>query len=302
MATSERLLLIATPLMNRTPAFDRAAALAKARNAKLHIVAFDYIDGIAEAGLANDSAINEIRLDYLHSHRDWLEKQALGIRHMGVTVTTEVMWVRHPFDEIPAYIQDFQPSMAIKDLRHESWISRALFTSLDRRLLHTCRTPLHLVAKVQRGLPRRIVAAVDPFHADDEFEHLNQQILTTAKALAGQCGAQLYVLYVYDLSYLFAEDGWGYEPSAAEKLYAEAKTAFAELADQAGIAIDRRHMVVGTPARMIESYMSSQDMDVVVLGTVHRDLAHVLLGSTTEHVVNHLYSSLLTVNPRSAGR
>lgn len=38
MADFERLLLIATPAMNRTPAFDRAASLAKVMDATLHIV------------------------------------------------------------------------------------------------------------------------------------------------------------------------------------------------------------------------------------------------------------------------
>ena len=61
MAEFERILLIAPPFMNRTPAFDRAASLAKAKSAALHIVAFDYVEGIANAGLVNPTAIEEMR-------------------------------------------------------------------------------------------------------------------------------------------------------------------------------------------------------------------------------------------------
>lgn len=300
MTDTERLLLIATPLLNRTPAFDRAASLAKAKSAALHIVAFDHVDGIASAGLANETAINEMREGYLRGHRDWLEEQATGIRHLGVEVTTEVLWVQHPLEEMLTHICDIQPSMVIKDLHHESWLTRALFTTLDMRLLHDCPVPLHLVGKVQHGLPRKILAAVDPVHPDDQFNHLNERIITAAEILATQCDAQLHLLFAYDLSYIYALDGGlGYAALAIDDLYKTESEAFAELANRFGVPEDRRHMIVGNPAKVIESFMLSAGIDVVVMGTVHRDVAHKLMGSTTEQLAHHLPSSLLTVNPRT---
>lgn len=299
MADFERLLLIATPTMNRTPAFDRAASLAKVMDATLHVVAFDYIDGIAEGTLVNESAVDQIRFGYLHAHREWLEQQVMGMRHMGVTVTTEVLWSRDPFEDIPAYIKHFEPSLVIKDLRHEAWLARALFASLDLRLMHDCQAPLHLIASVHRGIPHKIVAAVDPLHLEDQLEYLNDRILATAKSLAQRCGGQLDILYCYDLSRVFAiENAWDQEPRIADHLYTKAKKAFHDLAERFGIAPECRHVVIGTPAKMIEAYMFSQGVDVLVLGTVQDDLMHRLLGSTTEQVANHLYSSLLAINPR----
>ena len=51
MLQTPRLLLIAPPTMTRTPAFERAAALAVAMQLPLHIVAFDYLQALAVAGL-----------------------------------------------------------------------------------------------------------------------------------------------------------------------------------------------------------------------------------------------------------
>ena len=65
MVDSKRLMLIASPIMHRTPAFDRAGALAKAMDAPLHIVAFDYVDGLATAGLVNEKALAEMREGYV---------------------------------------------------------------------------------------------------------------------------------------------------------------------------------------------------------------------------------------------
>jgi universal stress protein E len=299
MAERERLLLIAIPLLKRTAAFDRAAALAKAGSAALHIVAFDYVDGLAEGGLANEVAIETMREGYLRSHRDWLQEQAEGIRHMGVEVTTEVMWVKRPLEEILTHIREIKPAMVVKDLQHESWLTRALFTTLDMRLLHDCPVPLHLVAKVQHGLPRKILAAVDPLHPDDQFERLNDKIIEAAQTLARQCNAQLHLLFAYDLSYIFALDsGFGYAASLMEEVSQTASEAFTQLADRFNVATDCRHMVTGSPARVIESFMLGNDMDVVVMGTVHRNTLHKLMGSTTEQVAHHLPSSVLTVSPR----
>jgi universal stress protein E len=299
MAEVERLLLIATPLLNRTPAFDRAASLAKAGSVALHIVAFDYVDGLAEDGLANESAIHEMRDGYLRSHRDWMEEQARGIRHMGVEVTTEVMWVRRPYEEIMAHIREIKPLMVIKDLQRESWLTRAFFTTLDMRLLYECPVPLHLIGKVQHGLPRKILAAVDPMNPADQFEHINDKIIKTAEALAAQCDAELHLLFAYDLSYIYAMDGgFGYGASILDEVYKTESDAFGQLAARFGVPEDRRHMITGNPARVIESYMVSAGIDVVVMGTVHRALKDKFMGSTIEQVAHHLPSSLLTVNPR----
>lgn len=300
MTETERLFLIAPPLMSRTPAFDRAASLAKVKSASLHIVAFDYVDGIAEAALANDKAIHEMREGYMDRHRRWLEMQADGIRHLGVEVTTEVVWVAKPFDEILAHVRGINPTMVIKDLHHESWLSRAFFTSLDRRLLHDCPVVMHLVASVRHGIPRKILAAVDPFRVDDQFERLNDQIITAALRLAQQCDAQLHVLHAYDLSYIHALDGGsGYRNAVMDELYEDQQRAFGFLADRFGVPTECRHLVTGNPARVIESFMNDHDIDMVVVGTVHRDLMNRLLGSTTAHLINHLPSSLLTVIPQT---
>ena len=211
MHDTERLLLIATQLMTRTPAFDRAAALAKAKGAALHIVAFDYVDGLATAGMVNERALTEMREGYVLRHRQWLEEQAMSMHHSGIAVTTEVVWVVHPLDEILVHIKEIRPSMVIKDLTHESWLTRALFTSLDLRLMHDCPVPLHLVTRVEHGLPRKIVVTVDPFHPEDQFENFNEKLIMTAEKLAAQCGAELHLLYAYDLSSIYAADtGFGF--------------------------------------------------------------------------------------------
>ncbi len=141
MDNPQRLLLIASPLMRRTPVYDRAAALAKAKGMALHIVAFDYLEGLATAGLVNDQTLAVMREGYVQQHREWLETQALSMRRNGVTVTTEVVWVQHPLDEILVHLREQPFAMLIKAFEHEPWWARAMFTSLDIQLLRETRIP-----------------------------------------------------------------------------------------------------------------------------------------------------------------
>lgn len=90
----QRLLLIAPTEMVRTPAFDRARALACATGAMLHIVAFDHVQALAVAGLFDHDAMAQAREGYLQVHRHWLEQQARFQRCEGLQVTTEVVWAR----------------------------------------------------------------------------------------------------------------------------------------------------------------------------------------------------------------
>ncbi|SEQ15838.1 universal stress protein E [Pseudomonas sp. NFACC02] len=298
MVESERLMLIASPIMHKTPAFERAGALAKAKEAPLHIVAFDYVDGLATAGLVNEEALVQMREGYVQRHRDWLEEQAESIRQTGVRVTTEVVWVMRAFTEIMVHIRELNPSLVIKDLEHESWITRAMFTSLDLRLLYECPVPLHLVSRLTHAKPRKVLAAVDPFRPDEQFDDINGEIITAAEKLAAQCDAELHLVYAYDLSYVFASGGYdGFSSVLAQQLYDADALAFRKLVERFGVPGNRQHLMMGSPAKQIEALVRSEGIDVVVMGTVHRRHTLRLLGSTTEQVAYHVPCSLLTVKP-----
>ena len=203
--------------------------------------------------------------------------------------------------EIMVHIRELNPSMVIKDLEHESWISRAMFTSLDLRLLHDCPVPLHLVSHAIHAKPRKVLAAVDPFRPDEQFDDINGEIITAAEKLATQCGAELHLLYAYDLSYVFASGGYdGFSSDLAQQLYDTDALAFRKLMDRFGVPENRQHLAMGNPARQIEALVRSEGIDVVVMGTVHRRHTLRLLGSTTEQVAYHVPCSLLAIRPQNA--
>ncbi|AJZ95677.1 universal stress protein [Pseudomonas simiae] len=303
MSAQSRFMLVVSPLMKSSPAFERAAALAKASDAALHIVAFDYLEGLATAGLVNEQALEQMRLGYVERHHQWLEDQARPLRKLGVHVTTEVVWVQSPLQEILIHLREQPMTALVKALEHESVLSRLMFTPLDIHLLRECPVPLHFVSHLHHVLPRRIVAAVDPFHRNDHYEGLNDRILHEAAKLASNCNAELDVIYAHDLSSISAaEFGFNnasafFSPSAAKALFDAQSDAFHELAKRNNIPAENQHMIMGNPAKVLSSYADAYDIDVIVMGrVVHRGIGQ-LIGSTVEHLLYKMPCSVWVVSP-----
>jgi len=307
MSDQSRFMLIVSPLMENSPAFDRAAALAKAADAALHIVAFDYLEGLATAGMVNEQALEQMRLGYVERHRQWLEDQARPLRKIGVHVTTEVVWVERPLQEILVHLKEQPMAVLIKALEHESLLSRLMFTPLDIHLLRECPVPLHFVSHMHHALPRKIVAAVDPFHCDDQYKGFNDRILREASKLATTCNAELEVIYAHDLSSISADE-FGFSNGSAFFSSSKAKTlfdaqadAFRELSERNGIAPEHQHMIMGNPAKVLSSYAEAYDTDVIVMGRIGYRAMERLVGSTVEHLLYKIPCSVWVVSPEVLG-
>lgn len=303
MSEQPRFMLIASSKMESDPAFGRAAALAKAQGAALHIIAFDYLEGLVTANLVNDQVREVMRENYMARHRQWLEDQAEPIRESGLTVTTEVVWVRDALDEILTHLREQPMDALIKSLEYQSRLWRIMLTPLDIHLLRECPTPLHFVSHVRHAMPRRILAAVDPFHRDGLYRDFNDHILHEALKLATTCDAEIEVLYAYDLSSISAAEFGLYDGSAffsskaAKTLFDAQGDAFNDLADRNGISHEQRHMIMGAPANVLTSFASAYDIDVMVMGRVgHQDVGH-LVGSTIENLLYRAPCSIWVIAP-----
>ena len=198
MLQTPRLLLIAPPTMTRTPAFERAAALAHAMQLPLHIVAFNYLQALAIAGLFAPDQIDRAREGYLDTHRHWLTAQADSMNKHGLEVTSEVVWVHHPYEEILHFVNEMSLALIIKDAEDVPALKRVFFTPLDWQLLRDCPVPVHLVTDARHPLPRKVLAIVDVLRSEEQDLVFNDQIVEAAAKLASQCNAQLDLLHVYD--------------------------------------------------------------------------------------------------------
>lgn len=301
MLQTPRLLLIAPSTMMRTPAFDRAAALARAMQLPLHIVAFNYLQALAIAGLFAPEQINQAREGYLDTHRHWLTEQASLMSKHGIEVTSEVVWVHHPYEEILHFINEMSLALIIKDAEDVPALKRVFFTPLDWQLLRDCPVPVHLVTDSRHPLPRKVLAIVDVLRSEEQDNVLNDQIVEAAAKLAAQCNAQLDLLHVYDWASVYAKGiGPGVAPLAAglyEALNETQHEAFNALAQRQGICVEQRHFIEGVPLLNICNFAQDHQIDIVVMGTVQHAGLNKLLGTTAESLLHHAPCSVWAVKP-----
>ncbi|VVM93343.1 Universal stress protein E [Pseudomonas fluorescens] len=301
MSQTHRLLLIAPPAMTRTPAFDRAAALAVAMQLPVHIVAYDYSQALAVAGLFAPEQFARARDGYLQTHRQWLADQAGLMSKHGVEVTSEVVWVQHPYEEIINFINEMPLTLIIKDAREESALKRVFFTPLDWQLLRDCPVPVHLVTTPLNARPRNVLAIIDVLRDEDQDHVFNDQIIDAAAKLATICDANLELLHVYDWTAVYVQDmGFGALPLATgiyEILGTAQQHAFAAIAERHGVPPERRHFKEGAPVAGICEFVSEHDIDVIVMGTVQNRGLSKLLGTTAEQLLHRAPCSVLAIKP-----
>jgi universal stress protein E len=304
MSQTQRLLLIAPPAMTRTPAFDRAAALALAMQLPLHIVAFDYLQALAVAGLFASEQMSLARDGYLQSHRQWLAEQAASMSQQGVEVTSEVVWVQHPYEEVLHYVNEMPLVLIIKDAQEESALKRVFFTPLDWQLLRDCPAPVHLVTNAVHPRPRNVLAIIDVLRSEDQDHVFNDQIIDAAAKLAALCDARLDLVHVYDWTAIYAQDiGFGALPMATgiyEALGAAQHEAFAAIAERHGVPPQDRHFIEGSPLTSICDFVAEHHTDIIVMGTVQHYGLNKLLGTTAEQLLHRAPCSVLAIKPGRA--
>ena len=301
MSQTHRLLLIAPPAMTHTPAFDRAAALAQVMHLPVHIVAFDYSQALAVAGLFAPEQFALARDGYLQAHRQWLADQAKLISKHGVEVTSEVVWVQQPFEEILNFINEMPLTLIIKDAQEEPAFKRVFFTPLDWQLLRDCPVPVHLVTTPLNARPRNVLAIIDVLRDENQDAVFNDQIIDAAVKLAALCDANLELLHVYDWAAIYAQDmGFAALPLATgiyEKLGAAQHAAFAAIAERHGVPPERRHYIEGTPVPSICEFVSEHAIDVIVMGTLQHKGLSKRLGTTAEQLLHRAPCSVLAIKP-----
>lgn len=300
MTESARFLLIASSTMQRTAAFERAVALARACDAGLDIVALDGIRMLEVFGLFSRETFSTLRDSYLQTHRRWLEQEAEEERKRGLDCRVQVLWSEHVFQDISDYVQATRPAMLIKDVHQQSALRSLFTTPLDWQLLHDCQCPVQLVTPGPHALPQKILAAVNLYRIKDTDLRLNDEILHAATQLGRQSGASVHVVYSYDWSSIYAVGipvlGTMPIESGFQEALAEAhEEAFSLLCERHGIESHHRHFLTGVALPIVEGFARENHFDLLVIGTLPRPNRLRMLGNTARALLGQAPCSVLIV-------
>jgi universal stress protein E len=280
-----------------TPGLVRAAALARKSGDRLLLASFEFDRTLARA------AARGFDLDaYLRGRREKLEALAGQLRRDGLAVATQLFWGHPVMARMLLTVLAEQPQMVIKDVHREGALKRVLFTPTDLDLLRQCSAPLMLVRSGTHGLPRRILAAVDPLDDESHPDELGARVVAAANRLAMQCGAELDVVHVFEYVPPFVVPGLltGALPNMGlvEQFRAMHFDALQAFAKRQGIPKDRLHMLDGIAGREIAGFAAANGIDVVVMGSIQRNfLQRLSIGSVAEDLLQRLDCDVLVLKP-----
>ena len=184
-----------------------------------------------------------------------------------------------------------------------------VFGSTDLRLLRYCPCPVWITRRGERDAPyRRIVAAIDPIPDDKDRNALDEQILETALRIGEIEGpdTEVHVIHAWSApGELLLRSGPHRVPQRlideySKQMEDEIKRTIDRFLDpfRGRIAPERVHLLNGEARAVLSQFVSSREVDLVVMGTLGRArLVGLLMGNTAETILGQLGCSVLALKP-----
>lgn len=297
-------------------ALERAVALAENNQARLTVV--EIIDELPRNTklIAHAQSLEELQALIAAGHRQGLEKMVASWSRK-IEIQTKVL-IGIPFLKIIREVLCNGHDLVIKTAESGGLLDR-VFGSDDMHLLRKCPCPVLLVKPGAPKTYQRILAAVD---VDDSYSteelntryQLNSQILEMASSLTLSESAELHIVHAW------VAIGESMLQSARAGTTVEGIIAYAEEISQQheqnlNILMDeiikklgqdalkylklQKHLLKGSPRKVIPAFSKEIKADLVVMGTVARTgISGFFMGNTAETILNQLDCSVLAVKPQ----
>jgi len=255
------------------------------------------------AGIVHAESERFTRLEMQENHR-LLESIANRLRREEIIVNTHVETGYPAHETILRQVRLTKADLLIIEARKHNFFARLLLTQTDFELIRRCPVPLLIVKRAAAWRRPRILAALDPFHANDKPSELDGEIVAAADAVAALMGGTVHAAHVYRPILRFIP-GMGMNPGfvaaipAEDEAYkAEIRRRFYEALGRHGISRNRAHLLCGEPAIELPRIARSLRAGLVVMGAMSRSgLKRIFIGNTAEQVLDSLQSDVLIVRP-----
>ena len=298
----ERILVaIAEPAAAANKAVRRAGALAHKTGASIELLTA--MPSALSAGLMHAESERFTRLE-AEENRRLLERTANRLRREEIIVNTHVETGYPAHEAILRQVRLTKADLLIIEARKHNLFARLLLTQTDFELIRRCPVPLLIVKRAAAWRRPRVLAALDPFHANDKPSALDDAIAAAADEFAALTGGTVHAAHVYR-PILQLTPGMEMVPgfvaavAAQDKAYkAEVRSRFYEALGRHGIPKKRGHLRCGEPTIELPKFARSLRAGLVVMGAMSRSaLKRIFIGNTAEQVLDSLQCDVLIVKP-----
>ncbi|SHH28694.1 universal stress protein [Ferrimonas marina] len=263
------------------------------------------VENIQMVGSSGRSLLDMLKLA-MQAQREVLDAQAyeLRLQYPSLKIDTEVISGK-PFIEIVKYADKINASLIAIDVSRRHKESACQYGSTTRHLMRKSQVPLWVLSPSERVDFKKVVAAVDIVTCDPETQHMNEQIVQRAHAIAQQQGAQLQVCHVWRLDAEGYLRTWGrYSETeiatVAQQEEHQRMMRLEALLARLGLSTEKVPLVMleGDAKTEISAFVNRVESDLLVMGTLARSgIAGFLMGNTAERVIDEVHCSVLTLKP-----
>jgi universal stress protein E len=298
----ERILVaVADPSAGSNKAVRRAGALAHKTGASIDLL--NAMPSAVSAGIIHAESEHFTRLES-EENRRLLERMANRLRREEIIVNTHVETGYPVHEAILRQVRLTQADLLIIEARKHNLFARLLLTQTDFELIRRCPVPLLIVKRGAAWRRPRVLAALDPFHANDKPTELDGEIVAAADAVAALMGGTVHAAHVYRpvlrlIPGMEMDPGFVATIPVQDKAYTrEIRRQFYEAVGRYGIARNRAHLLCGDPVIELPAVARSLRAGLVVMGAMSRSgLKRIFIGNTAEQVLDRLQCDVLIVKP-----
>ena len=284
-----------------TYVLEKAVALAGACGARLHVARVIY-EGIAELGAAAIDGAADLKRFILESEETFTEELVERAREQLPDLETVTLWNERRWEGVLHAAERAEADLIIKGATRHHRFDEVVRTPDDWNLLRSATVPVMLVKPQAWVSDPVVLCALDAF--DDSHAELNRRLLVEAGALARALRGDLHVVVAYPLFERWVGDFGGLRDYDTLKQEIETEVIRRVQAAAATADVKYRQLYVdeGHATQVIGALAEDLDAELVVVGTHARQgLSGVLLGNTSERLVHHLATDVVTV-PGPRGR
>lgn len=301
-------ILVAVEHTDRMPTglIHKAALLARGSGARIDL--FHAIVGAESqppSGLLSKAELAEWKAEVVSFRLRRLKHFALSRTLKGMTVRCAVVWDQSACQAIVRQALATHADLVLAGTHRHSIGARIAAQSIDWELIRQCPVPLLIVKSGRSYQQAAVVAAVDPFHANDKPASLDVSLLKAGRRLARLFDSDLHIFHAYmpllPAQTLPIATGAPFitMPPELQRLHEDRVVrAVDRLARQARIPKAHRHVEIGHAATELGAFLKQVHAGVLVIGAVSRSrLQRLLIGNTAERVLDGAPCDVLVVKP-----
>jgi universal stress protein E len=241
----------------------------------------------------------------LAERRAALEKLATPLRRKGLKVTVRTAWDYPAFEGIVREVLRSKPDLVVAESRRRSIGARLFLTNTDWQLIRLCPAALLFIKGNRPWGKARVLAAIDPMHANAKPARLDGQILEIAQALAASHSGRLDVVHAYLPLAEYIPGIYGeaiempVDPQIERRYEQDLKRALDRCVSSIELPRHQMHLEVGAAHSVLPALVRRLRTDVLAMGAVsRRGLDRLFIGSTAERVIDRVPCDVLVVKSR----